>query len=81
MSGRAEGGASQPSKSGGFVAWYNDCLSAKPLLTTSISTMIIASSGDIMCQLAVEGKTLDTFQWARTRNMAYVDTDELYHVQ
>eukprot|EP00041_Stephanoeca_diplocostata_P011532 m.190883 g.190883 ORF g.190883 m.190883 type:complete len:69 (-) comp18577_c0_seq6:1120-1326(-) len=51
MSGRAEGGASQPSKSGGFVAWYNDCLSAKPLLTTSISTMIIASSGDIMCQV------------------------------
>lgn len=50
MSGGVEGGAQQQ-KSGGFVAWYNSCLSARPLLTTSISTMIIASTGDVICQV------------------------------
>ena len=50
---------------GGFGAWYNAQIEARPVITKSLTSAVICAGGDLLCQLAIEGGQLDLLRTAR----------------
>jgi len=50
--------------------WYQRKLATKPLLTQSITTAILFATGDVLAQQAVEKKSIQKHEFARTFRMA-----------
>ena len=52
------------------VKWYHKKLSANPLKTQLITGTLLTSSGDVICQLAVEKKDVfGDYDWVRSCRM------------
>jgi len=52
------------------IRWYQAKLKARPLLTQSMTTLVLFATGDVMAQQAVEKRGLKNHDLARTGRMA-----------
>eukprot|EP00039_Didymoeca_costata_P029882 m.26859 g.26859 ORF g.26859 m.26859 type:complete len:241 (+) comp7840_c0_seq1:149-871(+) len=52
---------------------YNEALETRPVITKAIMTAVIVGSGDVICQVAIEGHTsLEKFDWGRLGRMMII---------
>lgn len=72
---------SSSGKGPGFVRWYNQQLEERPLVTKSLTSMLLVGAGDIVCQKLVEGnETFDPSRWARAAFLGGVWVGPVLHL-
>lgn len=55
----------------GLAAQYNGALTKHPILTKTVSAVLIAAAGDVICQ-KMQGQHGHTIDWPRTGRMAAI---------
>lgn len=63
---RSLSSSGKPGKGLAFIRWYNQHLEERPLLTKSLTSVVLVGAGDVVCQKLVErNETFDPGRWAR----------------